>query len=326
MGAADEWVPPAPCKALATRGARRSCYIPAPITISTCRMFPFTSGIRARPQAGRHQSGGARQGDRGSEGAPGQGLRETFGRGREGELKSAKQCARVPFDPGRRQDGHLGAPRARGPLDAGNEPRYDTPMSDTLTIRPIADGEEEAVIALWHACGLTRPWNDPAHDLAFARGKPNSDVLVGLRESRIVASAMVGHDGHRGTMYYVSVAPSEQGRGWGRQLVAAAEAWLIERGVWKVEPARAQGQRASARLLRRPGLRGRQRPADREVDRSLQAREGSRIASPRPRGRVSASGNAVSRDSPLRSWRAGAASPSAPRHPPARSRATPASA
>jgi ribosomal protein S18 acetylase RimI-like enzyme len=107
-------------------------------------------------------------------------------------------------------------------------------MSDTeLTIRPTADGEEEAVIALWHACGLTRPWNDPARDLAFARGKPNSDVLVGLKESRIVASAMVGHDGHRGTMYYVSVSPAEQGRGYGRQLVAAAEAWLIERGLWK---------------------------------------------------------------------------------------------
>jgi len=102
-----------------------------------------------------------------------------------------------------------------------------------LTIRPIAAGEEAAVIALWHACGLTRPWNDPAQDLDFARGKSNSDVLVGLADNRIVASAMVGHDGHRGTMYYVSVAPSEQGHGYGRQIVAAAEAWLKAHGVWK---------------------------------------------------------------------------------------------
>jgi ribosomal protein S18 acetylase RimI-like enzyme len=102
-----------------------------------------------------------------------------------------------------------------------------------LTIRPAGDGEEQAVIALWGACGLTRPWNDPAQDLAFARGKPNSDVLVGLADGRIVASAMVGHDGHRGTMYYVSVSPAEQGKGYGRQIVAAAEAWLKERGVWK---------------------------------------------------------------------------------------------
>lgn len=102
-----------------------------------------------------------------------------------------------------------------------------------LTIRPIASGEEDAVIALWHACGLTRPWNDPARDLAFARGKPNSDVLVGLVHDRIIAGVMVGHDGHRGAMYYVSVEPSQRALRYGREIVAAAEAWLLERGVWK---------------------------------------------------------------------------------------------
>lgn len=103
-----------------------------------------------------------------------------------------------------------------------------------LTFRPIADGEEHAVIALWQACGLTRPWNDPAQDLAFARGQPNSDVLVGVTGGHIAASAMVGHDGHRGTMYYVSVDPARRGQRLGRQMVAAAEAWLRQRGVWKV--------------------------------------------------------------------------------------------
>jgi ribosomal protein S18 acetylase RimI-like enzyme len=108
-------------------------------------------------------------------------------------------------------------------------------MSSTqLAIRPMADGEEGAVIALWQACGLTRPWNDPATDLAFARAKPTSDVLVGMLEGRIVASALVGHDGHRGAMYYVGVDPAHRGRGLGAELVAGAEAWLKERGVWKV--------------------------------------------------------------------------------------------
>jgi ribosomal protein S18 acetylase RimI-like enzyme len=103
----------------------------------------------------------------------------------------------------------------------------------TLTVRPILPGEEGSVIALWQACGLTRPWNDPAADLEFARGKTNSDVLVGLLEESIVASVMVGHDGHRGTMYYVSVDPARRGLGLGAQIVAAAEDWLRERGVWK---------------------------------------------------------------------------------------------
>ena len=48
-------------------------------------------------------------------------------------------------------------------------------------------------------------------DIAFARGKASSEVLVGLADGRIVASAMVGHDGHRGAMYYVSVDPDQRG-------------------------------------------------------------------------------------------------------------------
>ncbi len=103
-----------------------------------------------------------------------------------------------------------------------------------LTIRSIADGEEEAVIALWHACGLTRPWNDPARDLAFARSGPASDVLVGVLDGRVTASLMVGHDGHRGIVYYLSVDPALKRQGLGREMMQAAERWLLDRGVWKV--------------------------------------------------------------------------------------------
>lgn len=107
-------------------------------------------------------------------------------------------------------------------------------MSGPLSIRPMADGEEKAVIALWQRAGLTRPWNDPATDLAFARGKATSDVLVAVADDEIVASAMVGHDGHRGVMYYVAVDPDRQGHGLGRQIVVGAEQWLLARGVWKI--------------------------------------------------------------------------------------------
>ena len=87
---------------------------------------------------------------------------------------------------------------------------------------------------VWHACGLTRPWNDPYKDISFARRGPESAVLVGEHEGRIAASVMAGHDGHRGTLYYVAVDPACQGRGFGKLAVRAAEAWLGKRGVWKV--------------------------------------------------------------------------------------------
>jgi hypothetical protein len=39
----------------------------------------------------------------------------------------------------------------------------------TLAISPITDHDVEHVVALWQRCGLTRPWNDPAADIALAR-------------------------------------------------------------------------------------------------------------------------------------------------------------
>ena len=47
-----------------------------------------------------------------------------------------------------------------------------------LAIADIADADVAAVIALWQACGLTRPWNDPAADIALARREPNSTILL----------------------------------------------------------------------------------------------------------------------------------------------------
>jgi hypothetical protein len=107
-------------------------------------------------------------------------------------------------------------------------------VTANLEFRPIGDGEVEDVVALWARCGLTRPWNDAVKDIAFARAGANSEVLLARFDGEIAASVMVGHDGHRGTVYYVSVDPARQGRGFGRQVMAAAEAWLQERGIWKL--------------------------------------------------------------------------------------------
>lgn len=105
---------------------------------------------------------------------------------------------------------------------------------ETLEFTPIGDGDVEDVVALWKKCGLTRPHNDPYRDITFAREGPASAVLVGRLGDRIVASVMVGHDGHRGVVYYVSCDPDCQGRAFGRETMAAAEDWLKSRGVWKL--------------------------------------------------------------------------------------------
>jgi ribosomal protein S18 acetylase RimI-like enzyme len=109
-----------------------------------------------------------------------------------------------------------------------------TSAAAALTIAPIADADVAAVAALWRACELTRPWNDPASDIAFARKGPNSAVLVGRDGNAIAATVMVGHDGHRGWVYYVAIDPAHRGKGHGREIMNAAEHWLRQRGIEKL--------------------------------------------------------------------------------------------
>jgi len=84
--------------------------------------------------------------------------------------------------------------------------------SALLSITPLDDNDIAAVTALWERCGL-----------------------IGREADRIVASLMVGHDGHRGWVYYVGVDPDCRGKGFGRAIMDAAEDWLRQRGIVKVQ-------------------------------------------------------------------------------------------
>jgi len=91
------------------------------------------------------------------------------------------------------------------------------------------------VIALWEACGLTRPWNDPAADFSRAVTVPASAILMLKEGAALAASVMVGFDGHRGWVYYLAVAPERQRAGLGRVMMDGAEAWLRARGAPKIQ-------------------------------------------------------------------------------------------
>ncbi len=104
-----------------------------------------------------------------------------------------------------------------------------------MEIRLATGADRAAVTGLWAAAGLTRPWNPPDADFARALAGPSSTILVGLDDGELVATAMVGDDGHRGWIYYVAVPAARRSEGHGVEIVRAAEDWLRQRGCPKVE-------------------------------------------------------------------------------------------
>jgi ribosomal protein S18 acetylase RimI-like enzyme len=102
-------------------------------------------------------------------------------------------------------------------------------------ITPATPSDAAETIALWHACTLTRPWNNPQADFTLALETPTSDILLARSGTSVIGSVMVGFDGHRGWVYYLAVHPDCQRQGIGRALMVAAEQWLRDQGAPKIQ-------------------------------------------------------------------------------------------
>ena len=97
-----------------------------------------------------------------------------------------------------------------------------------------ADGA--ALAELWRLCGLTVWYNDPAADIGrFLAADGHAAILLLEDEGRLLGSVAVGHDGHRGWVYYLAVHPEAQRGGIGRRLMAAAERFVADCGIPKLQ-------------------------------------------------------------------------------------------
>jgi ribosomal protein S18 acetylase RimI-like enzyme len=103
-----------------------------------------------------------------------------------------------------------------------------------LDVRPFDEPDRDAVIDLWKACDLVRSWNDPNRDIDRKMAHDPDGFLVGLIDNTIVAAAMVGYDGHRGSVYYLAVIPEHQRAGLGRTLMTEIEQRLGALGCPKL--------------------------------------------------------------------------------------------
>lgn len=107
-------------------------------------------------------------------------------------------------------------------------------MSVNFEIRAFRPADEKDVIGLWIRCGLVAPYNNPQMDIARKLMVKPEWLLVGAVDGEIVASCMVGYDGHRGWINYLAVAPEYRRRGLARRMMEEAERLLRSAGCAKV--------------------------------------------------------------------------------------------
>jgi ribosomal protein S18 acetylase RimI-like enzyme len=103
-----------------------------------------------------------------------------------------------------------------------------------IGVRSFEARDEEAVVALWEACGLVVPWNDPHQDIASKLAFQPKLFLVAVSGEKPVGAVMAGYEGHRGWINYLAVDPELQGTGLGRVIMEEAERRLRELGCPKV--------------------------------------------------------------------------------------------
>jgi ribosomal protein S18 acetylase RimI-like enzyme len=105
--------------------------------------------------------------------------------------------------------------------------------ASSYQIRPFRDADGDAVVALWEACDLVRPWNDPRKDIE-RKLRVRPDMFLVATADELIGTVMVGYEGHRGWINYLAVDGAWRRRGIGRGLMAEAERLLAAAGCPKV--------------------------------------------------------------------------------------------
>ncbi|MBN2089091.1 GNAT family acetyltransferase [candidate division KSB1 bacterium] len=103
-----------------------------------------------------------------------------------------------------------------------------------MRIRPYHHQDEQEVIQLWRDCDLIVPQNDPYKDIQRKTRMNPELFLIGIKDGKIIASCMIGYEGHRGWINYLAVAPAYRHQGYASQLMHYAEEVLKKLGCPKI--------------------------------------------------------------------------------------------
>jgi ribosomal protein S18 acetylase RimI-like enzyme len=103
-----------------------------------------------------------------------------------------------------------------------------------MEIRSYQPADAGTIIDLWKRCDLIRPENNAWRDLERKVRVDPQLMLVGEEDGQIIATVMAGYEGHRGWINYAAVHPEHRRKGYGAEMMHAAEKALAELGCPKI--------------------------------------------------------------------------------------------
>jgi ribosomal protein S18 acetylase RimI-like enzyme len=108
-------------------------------------------------------------------------------------------------------------------------------MQAEIEFRPLVPGDYDQVVALWRRCeGVELAEGDDRDSFArYLVRNPNlSYAAVG--GGNIVGAALCGHDGRRGLVYHLAVAPEHRGQGLGKRILSMGMEGMLKCGISRV--------------------------------------------------------------------------------------------
>ena len=124
-----------------------------------------------------------------------------------------------------------------------------------IAIRPVADSDYAAVVAVWQAAGLSVRLSGRDTQPEFARQRAffPASFLVAAHGERIVGVILGTHDSRKGWLNRLAVHPDYRRRGIGLRLLRAAEDALRAEGIAFFAALAEEKNTASASLLAKAG-------------------------------------------------------------------------
>jgi N-acetylglutamate synthase len=102
----------------------------------------------------------------------------------------------------------------------------------SISIREFVIDDYDKVVALWNlAEGVEVAEGDSKAEIRSYLARNPGFSHVAEKEGLIVGGVLCGHDGRRGLIYHLAVAPAHHGQGIGKRLILECLSRLREAGI-----------------------------------------------------------------------------------------------